>query len=71
MSKNIDLSSLCSGILFCLVLAALIVSCLAYTKKGGEYYGEYKPQLVHGTWEQMKGLYELDPQYPNCAHAQS
>jgi len=35
-----DLESLCSGILFCISLVALIIACLAYTKKnqgGAEY----------------------------------
>ena len=38
--NRMDLESLCSGILFCISLVALIIACLAYTKKnqGGEYY---------------------------------
>ena len=38
--NRMDLGSLCSGILFCISLVALIIACLAYTKKnrGGEYY---------------------------------
>ena len=40
MSKSMDLESLCSGILFCISIVALIIACLAFTKKngGGEYY---------------------------------
>ena len=38
--NRMDLESLCSGILFCISLVALIIACLAFTKKnqGGEYY---------------------------------
>ena len=38
--NSIDLESLYCGILFCISLIALILACLAYTKKnpGGEYY---------------------------------
>ena len=38
--NSMDLESLCGGILFCISLVALIIACLAYTKKnqGGEYY---------------------------------
>ena len=38
--NRMDLESLCSGILFCISLVALIIACLAYTKKnqgGAEY----------------------------------
>ena len=40
--NSINLESLCTGILFCISLVALIIACLAYNKKpsvgGGEYY---------------------------------
>ena len=38
--NRMDLENLYSGILFCISLVALIIACLAYTKKnqGGEYY---------------------------------
>ena len=41
MTKQNNLKSLFCGILFCISLAALIIACLAFTKKGGgkeEYY---------------------------------
>ena len=31
--NSMDLESLCGGILFCISLVALIIACLAYTKK--------------------------------------
>ena len=41
MSKGNNLQSLFCGILFCISVTALIIACLAFTKKGGgkgEYY---------------------------------
>jgi hypothetical protein len=39
MSKGNNLQSLFCGILFCISVAALIIACLAFTRKGGgEYY---------------------------------
>tara|TARA_B100000686_G_C16701969_1_gene923980 strand:+ start:24 stop:704 length:681 start_codon:yes stop_codon:yes gene_type:complete len=39
MSKGNNLQSLFYGILFCISVTALIIACLAFTKKGGgEYY---------------------------------
>ena len=40
MAKDMNLQSLFCGILFCISIAALIIACLAFTKKnqGGEYY---------------------------------
>ena len=41
MSKGNNLPSLFCGILFCISVAALVIACLAFTKKGGgkgEYY---------------------------------
>ena len=46
MSKGNNLQSLFCGILFCISVTALIISCLAFTKKGGgkgEYYEELGP----------------------------
>ena len=41
MSKGNNLQSLFCGILFCISVTALIIACLAFTKKGGgEYYEE-------------------------------
>ena len=40
MSKDMNLQSLLCGILFCISIAALIIACLAFTKKGGGK-GEY------------------------------
>ena len=41
MSKGNNLQSLFGGILFCISVAALVIACLAFTKKGGgEYYEE-------------------------------
>ena len=41
MSKDMNLQSLFCGILLCISIAALVIACLAFTKKGGgngEYY---------------------------------
>ena len=41
MTKDLNLQSLFCGILFCISITALIIACLAFTKKGGgkgEYY---------------------------------
>ena len=46
MSKGNNLQSLFCGILFCISVTALIIACLAFTKKGGgkgEYYKESTP----------------------------
>ena len=49
MSKSMDLESLCSGILFCISIVALIIACLAFTKKGGgEYYRSCASKAVLG-----------------------
>ena len=41
MSKGNNLQSLFCGILFCISVSALVIACLAFTKKGGgEYYKE-------------------------------
>ncbi len=49
MSKSMDLQSLGSGILFCISSVALIIACLAFTKKGGgEYYRSCGAQAVLG-----------------------
>ena len=40
MSKGNNLQSLFCGILFCISVTALIIACLAFTKKGGGK-GEY------------------------------
>ena len=43
MSKGNNLQSLFCGILFCISVTALVIACLAFTKKGGgkgEYYEE-------------------------------
>ena len=45
MSKGNNLQSLFCGILLCISVTALIIACLAFTKKGGgkgEYYGGVK-----------------------------
>ena len=54
--NRMDLESLCSGILFCISLVALIIACLAYTKKnqGGEYYQGCGAQAVLGTKKRKK-----------------
>ena len=39
MSKGNNLQSLICGILFCISVTALVIACLAFTKKGsGEYF---------------------------------
>ena len=46
MSKGNNLQSLFCGILFCISITALIIACLAFTKKGGgngEYYDGSAP----------------------------
>ena len=48
-------STLC-GILFCISVAALIIACLAFTKKGGEYYtGTPTPQCNLGCQNKARG----------------
>ena len=50
MSKGNNLQSLFCGILFCISVAALVIACLAFTKKGGgkgEYYKDKSKQLKY------------------------
>ena len=47
MSKGNNLQSLFCGILFCISITALIIACLAFTKKGGGK-GEYYKGAVGG-----------------------
>ena len=49
MSKDMNLQSLFCGILFCISVAALVIACLAFTKKGGgkgEYYKDTPPPIT-------------------------
>ena len=48
--NSINLESLCTGILFCISLVALIIACLAYNKKpsvgGGNIIVEPAPIIM-------------------------
>ena len=56
--------SLLCGILFCISIAALIIACLAFTKKGGEYYKDITESMgaAYDALEpHMKAKYKRPP----------
>ena len=60
--KSMNLESLCTGILFCISLVALIIACLAYTQKpaAGEYYCGAGAQSVNSLKFKKKKKYDDD-----------
>lgn len=78
MSKDMNLQSLFCGILLCISVAALVIACLAFTKKGGgngEYYDGSAPTGADscreidtdgGSWAQYCGARNAYKDYAGC-----